>query len=138
MTTEALQTALEAEHAAVWLYALLGARTSASVEPELHAALTSAYVTHRARRDTLTALVLDDGAEPVAAAASYVAPAPLTTADEVRAAAADAEAAAAATYGFLVASSSGERRRTAVAALRDAAVRGLGFGGAAGDLPGGD
>lgn len=138
MTTEALQTALEAEHAAVWLYALLGARTSASTEADLHAALTSAYVAHRARRDTLTALVLDDGADPVAAAASYAAPAPLTTPDEVRAAAADAEAGAAATYGFLVASSSGERRRTAVAALRDAAVRGLGFGGAAADLPGGD
>ncbi|HEY1134415.1 MAG TPA: ferritin-like domain-containing protein [Nocardioides sp.] len=138
MTTEALQTTLAAEHAAVWLYGLLGGRTSASGEPELHAALTSAYVAHRARRDTLTGLLLDDGADPVAAAASYTAPVPLESADDVRVAAADAETAAAATYAFLVASTEDERRRTAIGALRDAAVRALGFGSAPSDLPGTD
>ena len=35
---EALQTTLEAEHAAVYVYGLLGSRTSQSAEPELYLA----------------------------------------------------------------------------------------------------
>lgn len=134
--TDALQAALAAEHAAVWLLGLLGARTSASVDPGLSDALRQSFVVHRTRRDTWTALLRDDGVEPVAAAASYDAPDGLQDGPGVRAAAAALEAGSAATYGFLVGSSSGERRRTAVAALRDAAVRQVGFGGPPSTTPG--
>ncbi len=50
---DALQTTLEAEHAAVYVYGLLGSRTSQAGEPELYAALRAAYEAHRERRDTL-------------------------------------------------------------------------------------
>lgn len=136
--SDALQTALAAEHAAVWLYGLLGARTSVSEQPALADALRQAYAVHRTRRDGWTALLRDDGVEPVAAAPSYVAP-DLATGDPVaavRAAAVDAETAAAETYAFLVGSTTGERRRTAVAALRDAAVRLVALGGAPTTTPG--
>ena len=51
MATEvdALQTTLAAEHAAVYVYGLLGSRTSEAVEPELYAALHAAYEAHRDR-----------------------------------------------------------------------------------------
>ena len=54
MTTEldALQATLAAEHAAVYVYGLLGSRTSQSAEPELYVALRAAYEAHRERRDT--------------------------------------------------------------------------------------
>ncbi|MDF9717768.1 DUF4439 domain-containing protein [Nocardioides sp. ChNu-153] len=126
---DALATTLAAEHAAVWLYGLLGARVSASAEPVLHAGLVAAYAAHRGRRDLLVALVRDDGDVPVAAAPSYVEPGPLDDVAQVRAAAQEAEAASAVTWGALVASTSGERRRTALAGLRDAAVRHVAFGG---------
>lgn len=139
--TDALQTALAAEHAAVWLYGLLGARTSVSEQPALADALRQAYAVHRTRRDGWTALLRDDGVEPVAAAPSYVAPDlatgdPVAAVASVRTAAIDAETTAAETYAFLVGSTTGERRRTAVAALRDAAVRVVALGGAPTTTPG--
>ncbi len=71
---EALQTALAAEHAALHVYGALGASTSASASPGLFAELTASYAEHRARRDLLTARVLDQGGEPVAAEAAYELP----------------------------------------------------------------
>lgn len=133
---EALQETLATEHAAVWLYATLGGRTSAEEAPELRGALTSAYDAHRARRDVLSRLVRDAGEEPVAAAASYVPPGPLDTPEQVVLAARDAETTAATTYAAWVASSVGDGRRTATSALRDAAVRVLGFGGTPTTYPG--
>lgn len=133
---EALQETLAAEHAAVWLYAALGGRVPTEDAPELRVTLTAAYDAHRARRDLLVRLVRDAGEEPVAAAASYVAPAPLDTVEQVLTAAQQAETAAATTYAAWVASSVGEGRRTATAALRDAAVRVVGLGGAPATYPG--
>ncbi len=52
--TDALQTTLAAEHAAVYVYGVLGGRTSKSAEPATYAAISSAYDAHRARRDQLT------------------------------------------------------------------------------------
>lgn len=48
---DALQTTLAAEHAAVHLYGVLGAQTSASATPDLFAAVSDAYAAHRGRRD---------------------------------------------------------------------------------------
>ena len=113
-TLDALQTTLAAEHAAV----------------------SAAYGEHRARRDLLTRNVADLGGTPVAAEASYDLPAALGTAPAVSRAALALEVSCASTYAFLVASTVGPRRRWAATALRDAAVRELGFGGVPAPLPG--
>lgn len=133
---DALQTTLAAEHAAVYVHGVLGARTSASSSPSLFAALTDAYAAHRGRRDQLVAFVLDEGGTPVASEATYVLPAPLGTTAEVAEAALDVERSCAETYGWLVASSTGRRRRWAVQALENAAVRGLTFRGSPEIFPG--
>ncbi|MGB0101641.1 MAG: DUF4439 domain-containing protein, partial [Nocardioides sp.] len=80
---EALQTALAAEHAAVYVYGALGGRTSRAETPELSAAVSSAYASHRARRDLLTSEVVDLGGEPVAAEAAYDVPGRLETPEQV-------------------------------------------------------
>ncbi|MFC4786674.1 ferritin-like domain-containing protein [Nocardioides sp. MAHUQ-72] len=137
-TADALQTTLAAEHAAVYVYGVLGAQTSRSSSPELYAALSGAYAEHRARRDVLTRAVTDAGEEPVAAAPAYDLPAGLDRSTVVTRTARDIEDRCAATYAALVASTEGYRRRWAIGALNDAAVRVLAFRGTPEMLPGAD
>ncbi len=132
----ALQATLAAEHAAVFVYGALGGQTSQSASPGLYADVTDAYLTHQQRRDELTTVIAKAGAEPVAAEPGYDLPADLSTPAAVEARALRLERACAATYAFLVASTQGAQRRWAIAALRDAAVRELAFGGSAEPLPG--
>ena len=132
---EPLQTTLAAEHAAVHLYAVLGAQTSQSAQPALYDALVEPYRQHRARRDQLVALVSDTGSQPVAAAPAYDLP-PLGDVTRVRRAALEVEDSCAATYAAMVATTSGPTRRWAVTALTDSAVRLLALGGAPGPFPG--
>lgn len=134
--TEALQTALAAEHAAVFVYAALGGQASQSAQPGLYGRITAAYRLHRTRRDELDAMVRAAGAEPVAAEPGYQLPADLGTATALNARALRLEQDAAATYAYLVASSTDATRTWAVTALLDAAVRGLGFGGKPESFPG--
>ncbi len=133
---EALQTALAAEHAAVFVYGALGAQTSQSASPRLYGSVTAAYAAHRARRDELAARVRAAGASPVPAEPGYELPADLGSAAAVEKRALALEEGAAATYAYLVASSTGETRSWAITALLDAAVRGLTFGGRPDRLPG--
>ena len=121
---DALQRALAAEHAAVHVYAALGARVPAEDDPALRAALEEAYVVHRGRRDLLVRWVRDGGATPVAAEPTYALPA----GDPARAAR-ELEADAATTYAWVVANTVGPQRRWAVEALGDAAIRGLALRG---------
>jgi len=137
-TVGALQSTLAAEHAAVYVYGVLGAQTSRWAEPGLYAALTAAYTVHRGRRDLLTRTITDLGADPVAADPAYTVPARLDTPDRVMQEAATLEDRCASTYASLVANTSGTRRRWAVMALNDAAVRVLAFRGAPEMLPGAD
>ena len=133
---EALQTTLAAEHAAVYVYGLLGSRTSQSAEADLYTALRSAYDAHRARRDTLTGEIAALGQAPVAASPAYTAPAGLDTPDGRYAAALALEQGCAATYAALVGASAGPRRADAIALLDDAAVRELSFRGTPQAFPG--
>jgi hypothetical protein len=133
---DALQTALAAEHAAVFVYGALGGQTSQSAAPTLYAAVTDAYVTHRGRRDRLIAVIEDAGREPVAAEPGYDLPADLSTAVAIADRALDLERACAATYAFVVASTTDDDRTWAIEALLDTAVRELGFGGKPERLPG--
>ena len=134
--TDALQDVLANEHAALYVYGVLGARTSQSAAPDLYGLLRAAYDAHRARRDDLTGIIAADGATPVPAATAYEVPPGPGTADEVTAAALGLERACAAVYATAVANTSAERRSWAVAALNDAAVRELGFRGTPEMFPG--
>jgi len=134
--TDALQTALAAEHAAVFVYGALGGQTSQSDNPTLYAAVTDAYVTHRGRRDRLITMIEAGGHEPVAAEPGYDLPADLSTPTAVADRALALERSCAATYVFVVASTRDAARKWAVDALLDTAVRELGFGGKPERLPG--
>lgn len=133
---DALQTALAAEHAAVFVYGTLGARTSASATPEQYAAVSEAYEEHRDRRDALTERITERGDDPVASEAAYELPAGLDSPDAVVAAALEIEQRCAATYAWLVEQTSGEDRRLAVTSLTNAAVRALTFRGSPEIFPG--
>lgn len=134
---DALQTTLAAEHAAVFVYGALGGRTSRSATPDLFASVVRAYDAHRARRDRLTATIVDLGGDPVAAEPAYELPR-LDTPAQVTAAALDVERACAATYAYLVENTEAEQRRSAIGALNEAAVRELVFRGTPEMFPGRD
>ncbi len=134
----ALQAALAAEHAAVYVYGALGAQTSQSAQPALFADIESAYNEHRSRRDQLVRSMLDDGLEPTPAEPAYELPADLGTPDLVMSRALDLERSCAETYAYLVANSPQEQRRWAINALVMAAVRELAFRGIPEIFPGSD
>lgn len=125
---EALQTTLAGEHAAVYVYGVLGGRVSGSAEPALASDLRAAYDVHRARRDQLTAMVRAAEAEPVAAEVSYALPNAADTARRCRSAAAVTEQRCAEVYAAMVGSTAHANRQWAIDALADAAVRQLTFG----------
>ena len=134
---DALNAALAAEHAALFVYGALGAQTSQTGEPTLYAAIDSAYAEHRARRDQLVRAILDAGAAPTAAEPAYALPADLSTPDLVMQRALLLEQSCAETFAYLVASSPQEQRRWAINALTMTAVRGLAFRGIPEIFPGG-
>jgi hypothetical protein len=140
MTTEvdALQTTLAAEHAAVYVYGLIGSRTSQTAEAPLYLALRAAYEAHRERRDTLIGEIAALGATPAPAAPAYTPPAGLDTTDGRYQAALALEQACASTYAALVAATAGSRRLGAIALLNDAAARELSFRGTPEIFPGAD
>ncbi len=133
---EALQTTLEAEHAAVYVYGLLGARTSQSAEPTLYAALRAAYEAHREQRDHLIGEIAALGEPPAPAAVAYETPEELDTADERTRSALELERACARTYAALVGSTTDARRSEAIDLLNDAAARELSFRGTPEIFPG--
>ena len=140
MTTEvdALQTTLAAEHAAVYVYGLLGSRTSQAAEEPLYLALRAAYEAHRDRRDTLIGEIAALGVSPAPAAPAYTPPAGLDTTDGRYLAALALEQACTSTYAALVGATAGSRRLEAIALLNDAAVRELSFRGTPEIFPGAD
>jgi Domain of unknown function (DUF4439) len=137
-THDALQVALAGEHAALYVYGALGAQTSASRSPDLYAAVEDSYQIHRSRRDHLTGLVLQAGGTPVASEAAYELPSRLGTPSLVARAALRLERRCAETYAWLVANTVDERRRWAIEALTDTAVRELDYRGSPEIFPGAD
>jgi hypothetical protein len=133
---EALQTTLAGEHAAVYVYGVLGGRTSESAEASLSAALRSAYEVHRMRRDQLSAMVLADDAEPVASAVSYQLPNAADTPGRCRRAALEIEQRCTELYAQAVGSTARANRQWAIDAMADAAVRQLTFGAQPSPFPG--
>jgi hypothetical protein len=133
---DAMQETLADEHAALYLYGVLGAHTSASHFPELYAAVDAAYVAHRARRDRLTALLRAAGQVPVASEPGYRIPSPLRTDRQVADEGLRLERGAAARYLWLIENSTDDVRAFGVAALRNTAVRELSFRGSPEIFPG--
>ncbi|GAA1017015.1 hypothetical protein STXM2123_4809 [Streptomyces sp. F-3] len=129
---EALQAALAAEHAAVYGYGVVGGRLRDDRRKEA----LEAYAAHRARRDALTRAVRDLGGRPVAAAAAYALPFPVPDSAAAVRFAAELEERVAGVYSDLVRASTGERRREAAAALREAAVRAVRWRGESVAFPG--
>lgn len=111
---DALQTTLADEHAALYAYGVLGARTSQSASPDLYAALVTAYRQHRSRRDRLRVMVVDAGGTPVPAEPLYPLPGPLVRPGQLAATALGLEQSSSATMAALVAQTSGELRAWAL------------------------
>lgn len=132
----ALQATLAGEHAAVYVYGVIGGRVSLTKEPDLSAKVSRAYTTHRGRRDQLIALVRAGGGVPVAADVSYELSTPAVTAEQLIVAALDVERHGAEVYAQMVGNTSRANRQWAIEALGDAAVRQLGFGGTPEIFPG--
>ncbi|MGW3728525.1 ferritin-like domain-containing protein [Streptomyces sp. NPDC000851] len=128
----ALQAALAAEHAAVYGYGVVGGRIDEGRRTQARAA----YDAHRARRDALVRAVRDLGGEPVAAAGGYALPFPVTDSPTAVRLAAELEERVAGVYSDLVRAAGGGLRGTAVAALREAAVRAVRWRGGSVAFPG--
>lgn len=128
----ALQAALAAEHAAVYGYGVVGGRVARERRTEAR----TAYDAHRARRDGLARAVRDTGGTPVAAAAGYALPFPVPDAASAVRLAAELESRVAGVYADLVRASTGERRRGAAEAMREAAVRSVRWSGESVAFPG--
>lgn len=134
--SEALQTALAGEHAAVWTFGVLGGQTSQSRDPGLYDEVSTAYTLHRSRRDQLIRWLRDDGETPVPASAAYDLPHDLRSSAQVRAAARLVESRCVPSYAVLVSNTDGDRRGWAVRALVDAATREVRLGGEPEPMPG--
>lgn len=133
MSTPALQETLAAEHAAVWIFALLGGQ--ASEDERLAAEMTQAYEVHRGRRDDLVATLTRLGETPVASEIGYQVP-ETPRRGRILAVARRTEERCAARYADLVARTEGAQRGWAIEALTDAAVRQLRFRGSPEIFPG--
>jgi hypothetical protein len=134
--TDALQKTLAAEHAAVYVFGVLGAQTSESTQPQLWGDLLTAFRQHRAARDHLVARLSRDGGHPVAASASYALPNAVATRQQVVRAALVTEQRATQTYGTLVSETVGADRAWAIKGLDESAVRQLRFRGRPEIFPG--
>ncbi|MFD7684055.1 ferritin-like domain-containing protein [Streptomyces sp. NPDC060187] len=129
---KALQAALAAEHAAVYGYGVVGGKIGEKRRSDARAA----YDAHRARRDALVRAVKDLGGTPKAASAAYVLPFPVTDSPTAVRFAAELEERVAAVYSDLVRATTGDQRRTAAGALREAAVRAVRWNGESVAFPG--
>jgi hypothetical protein len=133
---EALQATLAGEHAAVYLYEVLGARVSRSRQPRLFASVDDAFRLHRRQRDSLARRIDRLGADPVAAEVAYQLPGRVVTPADMEEAALLVERRLATVYGQLVGSTVGSDRRWALGALDSCAVRQLAFRGTPEMFPG--
>ena len=133
---DALQRTLAAEHAAVYIFGVLGGRAAVLGLSPLRPALETASATHLTRRDQVRVLVRRAGGDPVAAEPAYDLPRALTTPAQITAEALRVERACVATYAALVAATTGSDRAWAVVTLSAGALSELSFGGPPLPLPG--
>ncbi|WP_433439505.1 ferritin-like domain-containing protein [Nonomuraea sp. CA-141351] len=120
---EKLRKALAAEHAVLFAYGLLGARTSGS----LRARISAAFDAHRARRDQLRTFITARGGRPAEPDASYALP--FFPADQALAVklAVHLENGVTAAYLELAAAQDITLRRYAALAMQEAVTRSYAF-----------
>lgn len=129
---EPLQTALAAEHAAVWVYGLV----SAFLPGEFGDAEKAGAAEHAVRRDALQTMLSASGATPVPPEAAYVPKKPVTDAKSASLVVATAEADCAAAWLAVVNhTDDAGLRTTAVHALVAASRRGTPWRSEAGEKP---
>ncbi|GAA4237008.1 hypothetical protein FHR32_004928 [Streptosporangium album] len=128
----ALGTALAAEHAAVYAYGVIGARTTG----ELRAVATDAFNAHRARRDQLRTLVIARGSTPAEPDSSYRLPVTPTTAAQAVELAVLVERGVTGAYLELTASGDPALRKMAALAMQECVVRSYGLRPAIETFPG--
>jgi hypothetical protein len=117
---EAVQQALGAEHAAIWVYGLV----SAFLPDSFGAAVTEGMTAHRARRDATERFLAGAGVVPRPAEPAYVPPKPVTDQASALAVLMVAEDDSAAAWrAVLERTDNGDLRKTALEALTAAAVR---------------
>lgn len=129
---DALQEALDREHAAVYGYAVAGAHLRGRQRKRAAEHLNA----HRAARDRLEAVIRAKDATPRPAAASYRLPFPVTGPAKARDLAADLERATLGAYSQLVAAAGRRIRRLSILAMQESAVRQAEWSGAVDPLPG--
>jgi hypothetical protein len=131
-TTGALQSALAAEHAAIYGYGVVGANLTGTMQ----ATATSDWLAHQVARDRLEAMLRSRGAQPVAAAAGYQLPVTVRTPAEAAALAAILEDRVATAYLGLVALSAAALRQFGALQVRAAALRAAVWRGSTVAFPG--
>ncbi|MFJ9697789.1 ferritin-like domain-containing protein [Kitasatospora sp. NPDC101183] len=128
-----MQSALGAEHAAVYGYGVVGARLP---DDQQRADARTALAAHEARRDSWQRLLTTLGAAPTPAGGGYRLPFPVQDAATAARLAAHLETGLTAVYADLVAALPGPHRPTAATALQEAAVRARRWGAPATAFPG--
>jgi predicted component of type VI protein secretion system len=131
-SVDAVQKALGAEHAAVWIYSLV----SAFLPPAFNNALSQGATTHRAQRDATERALIAAGATPQAPEAAYVAPQPVTDQASSLAVLALAESDAAVAWRAVLENTDDVAlRKMALGVLSGSAVRATRWRKAAGTTP---
>ena len=133
----ALQGCLAAEHAAVYGYGVLGGVLAGHPAATGERALAAeGYAAHRARRDTLTDLLVKSDVDPVAAEPAYEVPFRVVDVADCRRLGQHLERRSGATYSSAVAQTVDDTRRLLAGALTDAAVREVRWGAEPRAFPG--
>jgi len=131
-TTQALQSALAAEHAAIYGYGVIGAHLAGSSL----ATATADWVAHQNARDELEAMLRAGGSQPEPAAVAYRLPISVRTAGQAVSLAALIEDRIATAYLGLVAVSTPSVRQLGALQLRAAALRAAFWRGSTVAFPG--
>ena len=132
-TVRALQSALAAEHAAVYGYGVVGAHLSGSQQ----ATATADWVAHQVARDRLEAMLRTvGGSQPTAAAVAYQLPIPVRNAREAVALAVVLEDRIATAYLGLVALSNAAIREYGAQQVQASALRAAAWRGSTVAFPG--
>ncbi|MEU4533467.1 ferritin-like domain-containing protein [Streptosporangium sp. NPDC023825] len=116
---QGLGAALAAEHAAVYAYGVLAARTTG----RLRVAMTTVYNAHRARRDQLRTMTIAAGGTPAEPKAVYELPATPSSAAQAVELAVLVERGVTGAYLELAASPDPALRKMAALAMQECAVR---------------
>ncbi|GGK83529.1 hypothetical protein Sme01_17610 [Sphaerisporangium melleum] len=127
-----LNKVLDAEHAAVYAYGVIGARLSGGRRSFARAGFDA----HRARRDQIRGLVIARGGTPSEPMAAYQLPFPVATAGDAARLAALIEDRVTAAYLELTAVPDSALRRLAALAMQESTVRGFGWQPVIPALPG--